>query len=107
MSLTPTNITLYRGQTASVAFAFLDEAGAAFNFTGFTVTLNTPGLSRTATMPTPSSGAGSFDFVAADYAVLRPGRYPFTVWAVRSAPARRTPFAFGFIDVVDVQQAAA
>lgn len=107
MALTPTSITLYRGQTASITFAFLDETGAAFDLTGFTVTLNTSGLTRTATMPSPSTGAGSFEIVAADYAVLRPGRYPFTVWAVRASPARRTPFAFGFIDVVDVQQAAA
>lgn len=107
MALTPTSITLYRGQTASVSFAFVDEVGDPFDFTDFAVTLEAPGLRRAATMPTPSSGAGTFDIVAADYAVLRPGVHPFAVWAVRSSPARRTPFAHGVITVIDLQQAAA
>ena len=102
-------IRLKKGQTGSATFTLLTELGAAFDLDGFTVTLVVSGgqrFERVATIDAPTTlGTGSFAFVAADYVKLRPGEYPFEVWAVDST--NTLPVFSGTIEVVDVPQLAA
>lgn len=101
-------IRLKKGQTGSASFTLLDDAGAAFNLTGFSVTLVVSGgqrFERVATLDAPATlGTGSFAFVVADYVKLRPGEYPFEVWAHDGV--NNLPVFSGSIEVVDVPQRA-
>ena len=105
------DIDLKRGQTASITFALFDSVGAAFNLTGYTVTLAIAGkkgeLKRiSATIDSPATlGTGAFPVVAADYATLKPGAYTFEVWA-NDGGSNNIPMLSGTLDVVDVPQRA-
>lgn len=99
-------ITLKRGQTADMTFALFNAAGGAFDATGFVVTFVANGngkhFERTGVMPSPSSGTGTFSFVAADYATLKVGRYDVEVWATKAGV--RTPMLSEVLVVDDVPQ---
>lgn len=103
-----TTIRLKKGQTGSATFTLLDDAGAAFDLDGFTVTLVVSGgtrFERAATIDAPTTlGTGSFAFVVADYVKLRPGEHPFEVWAHDGV--NNLPVFSGTIEVVDVPQRA-
>ena len=103
------DIRLKRGQTGSATFAILTDAGAAFDLTGFTVTLvvaKGQRFERAAVLDAPETlGTGSFAFAAADYDKLRPGEYVFEVWAVDVDDS--LPVFSGTLEVVDVPQLAA
>lgn len=102
------DIRLKRGQTGSATFTLLTSAGAAFNLTGFTVTLciaTRQRFERVAVLDAPALGTGSFNFVDADYEKLRPGEYVFEVWATDAS--NTLPVLSGTLEVVDVPQLAA
>ena len=103
------DIRLKRGQTGSATFTLLDDAGAAFDLDGFTVTLciaSRQRFERVATINAPTTlGTGSFEFTEADYEKLRPGEYVFEVWATDLA--NTLPVFSGTLEVVDVPQLAA
>lgn len=102
------DILLKRGQTADITFALVDNEGAPFDLTGYTVSLVIAGrsvrLQLAATLDSPATlGTGAFRIDAADYAALKPGAdVPFELWAVSST--ERTPFLSGVLRVVDVPQ---
>lgn len=103
------DIQLKRGQTGSATFTLLTSAGAAFNLTGFVVTLciaTRQRFERIAVLNAPATlGTGSFNFVDADYDKLRPGVYVFEVWATDAS--NTLPVFSGTLEVLDVPQLAA
>ena len=104
------DLNLKRGQTASITFALVDSAGAAFTLTGYTVTLAIAGkgiIKRiTGANDSPATlGTGAFPVVAADYATLKPGSYTFEVWAFDGG-SNDIPMLSGTLDVDDVPQRA-
>ncbi len=104
------DFVLKRGETRTVTFELLDAEGAAFDATGFTVTMAINGakgvhVEKAATLDAPPSlGTGFFVFTASDYAALKPAASPFTfeVWAHDSD--ENIPMRSGTFDVVDVPQ---
>ena len=103
------DFSLSRGETRTVAYALKDAAGAAFDLTGYTVTMAIDAVGRAvhttkagANDAPASLGTGAFAFTAADYSTLKPGEYKFCIWAHNGSA--EVPMLVGTFAVVDVPQ---
>lgn len=107
------DFTLNRGEIRDVAVTFLD-AGVAADLTGLTATMAIDGSGvHMEKVGTIAANVGTFAFVAADYASLRPTTrgirrlqpaYKFAVWVTGTGFA--DPQRVGTFDVEDVPQLA-
>jgi hypothetical protein len=103
------DFSLTRGENRSVSYALFDSAGAAFNLTGYTVTMAIDAVGRglhttkVGINDAPATlGTGVFAFAAADFTALRPGDYKFCIWAHNGSV--ELPMLVGTFSVVDVPQ---
>ncbi len=108
------DFTLNRGEIRDVDVTFLDDEGGAANLSGLTATMVIDGdgthMEKTASV---AGNVGTFAFVAADYASLRPttrdGRrikkaYRYAIWVTGTGFA--DPQRVGTFEVEDVPRLA-
>jgi hypothetical protein len=110
MSCNERNITLRYGETGVINFTVVDDVGAIFNLTGYSVTLVVSGnQARTtfaATITDAVNGIGYFVINKSDYANLRIGDFKFAVWVHNGdGPSDQNRIAMtGELFVVNVPQ---